>query len=118
MQAMIVGGERNGEMVDVLDGSTAWVNIRTAETYRVRAITWAVGDPATGQPVELWRLMILVWPGLSMQGPQIEQEMATSIVTGMAMGEYMRAHAVAQELPAPTALEIPDSPAALLRPGQ
>lgn len=114
MNALIIGGARHGEWIDVLDGSTAWVDIRTADTYRVRKLGWGITQlNEQGQMLltgESYRLVLLVHPDLTITGPQAEQQIVTQLMQMLAMNDFIRAHG---DLEKP---DVPDSPATLFGP--
>lgn len=112
MRAIILGGHRYGEWLDLVDGSTSYVDLRTAETYLIRRITWAVADQL-GQPAGLYKLPIAVWPGLTQNGPALEQQNAYNALVSLAMTEYMQAHAEGHEVNLPPDETVPDTPADL-----
>jgi hypothetical protein len=103
----IIGGPLHGQTREVPDGTAAWLDIERAETYPCRAITWAVAG-TDGMPQELWRLPVAVWPGFTFGGPASELAQVNNALTQLAMTEYMRAHADAQQLEA-----APNDPSAL-----
>jgi hypothetical protein len=114
VNVLIIGGTRHGEWIDVLDGSTAWVDIRTADTYRIRNLGWEVtrigqgGAELTG---ENYRVPLAVHPDLTLAGPEQEQEIVTRLLQMLAMNAFIRAHGE------PVATEpVPDTPAGLFGP--
>lgn len=96
MKALIIYGLRHGEWVDVLDGSNAWVDIRTATTHRIRKVTWNVTTVTTSEVKEAYTLRVAVHPDLV--GPN-EVETAGQLLQMLAMNEFVRAHGEAQEIP-------------------
>lgn len=109
MKALIIGGERHGEFVDVLDGAQAWVDIRSATTHRIRVTTWNILDPRTNAVTEAYSLPLAVHEELL--GPS-EPMIVPQLLQLLAMNEFARSHGVAQD--------IPKEPAAsdLIVPGQ
>jgi len=96
VKALIVGGERHGEWQDVLDGSTAWVNIRTADTYRVRRVNWGINDFVTGEVKEVYYLHVAVHPELTGPG---EQQRVPQLLSLLAMSAFVRAHGEKDQVP-------------------
>lgn len=114
MNALIIGGDRHGEWQDVLDGSTAWVDIRTATTFIMRKLAWEVtrlgaqGMELTG---EKYSVRLLVHPDLAAGGAIQEQQVVTSMIQMMAMNTFIRLHGEPKD-PEP----VPDTPAVLFGP--
>lgn len=96
MKALIIYGMRHGEWVDVLDGSTAWVDIRTATTHTIRKITWQVTNVVTSEVSEAYTMLVAVHPDLVGQN---EFAVAGQFLQMLAMNEFARAHGDAQEIP-------------------
>lgn len=95
MNALIIGGDRHGEFVDVLDGAQTWVDIRSASTHRLRQITNVITD-ADGKVIEVWKLDLAVHQDAL--GPQEPGIVQNALVT-LAMNAFTRAHGVQQEVP-------------------
>lgn len=117
MRALIIAGPRNGEWVDLADGSAMWVDLLTAETYRVRKITYVMSGP-DGTATDMWKLPILVHPQLigHPQEAQIVQGVLNQMIAEKFMPDYMREFGERQELGDDAAMLVPDSPAELFRP--
>lgn len=99
MKALIIGGDRSGEFVDVLDGAQVWVDIRSASHHRIRSFTNMVTVPqsdGTQRVTEAYVLHLAVHEALL--GPD-EYVMVREIVTALAMNAFTREHGVAQEIP-------------------
>lgn len=114
MNALIIGGNRHGEWVDVLDGVAGWVDLATATTFRVRKITWAItriGEGGAELTGESYHLRLLVHPDLADLGPQQEQQVVTELLRMQAMNLFVRTHGEPIE-PDP----VPETPAALFGP--
>lgn len=114
MNVMIIGGERSGQFVDVLEGSRGWVDIRTGTTFQVARLDWAVQDPGPdGLPVvrERWRLRIAVHPDIVTH--EASGQIVQQAVQNMAMTYLCRAEA--EPLPLDTE-KAPDTPSALFGP--
>lgn len=105
MKALIIGGRRHGEWQDVLDGSTAWVDIATADTYRIRKVNWGINDMMTGEMKELYLVRLAVHPDLTGPG---EAQQVTHLLSMLAMSEFVRAHGEKEK--------TPDTPAELTEP--
>ena len=103
MKALIIGGDRHGEWVDVLDGAQAWVDIRTATAHRIRRMTWNVQDVRSGAVTEAYLLYAAVHEDLlGLAEPQVVGELLRMLT----MNEFARTHGEKQELPhEPTAVE-------------
>lgn len=116
MKALIIGGDRNGEWIDALDGSTGWVDIRTASTHRIRTLTWNIQNMATGEVLEAYTLHAAVHPAITQLG-QGEPQVAGQMLQSIAMNEFARTHGDNQEIKhEPAAAEVPSTPAALFGP--
>lgn len=114
MKALIIGGDRHGEWQDVLDGSTAWVDIRTATTFPIRKLSWEVTRIGQGGPEltgEKYKVQLLVHPDLTLLGQQGEQQVVTQMIQMMAMNLFIRTHGEPIEAPA-----VPETPAGLFGP--
>lgn len=114
MNALIIGGDRHGEWIDVLDGVAGWVDIRTATTFRIRRLGWGITRIGKGGPEltgEQYKVPLAVHPDLTIVGPEQEQQIVTELLQMMAMNEFIRAHGelVATE-------PAPDTPAGLFGP--
>jgi hypothetical protein len=96
MKALIIGGDRHGEWVDVLDGAQVWVDIRNAAHHRLRQVTNNIQDPATGKVTEAWRIRLAVHEGLL--GPQ-EPTIVSHYLTLLTMNEFYRKHGDQQDIP-------------------
>lgn len=99
MKALIIGGERNGEFVDVLDGAQVWVDIRNAANHRIRPFTNMVVIPqpdGTRKVTEAHVLHLAVHEALL--GPD-EFAMVQQMVTSLAMNAFTREHGEHQEIP-------------------
>jgi len=114
MKVLVIGGERSGEWVDVLDGAQAWVDIRTGDTFRIAHIDWAVQKPGEDgliEVVERYRIRLAIHPEIAAvpgSGQIINQA-----VSNLAMTHFARAEGEPLELEPPKA---PDTPAALYGP--
>lgn len=114
MNALIIGGNRHGEWVDVLDGVAGWVDLATATTFRVRKLSWGItrigagGAELTG---ENYTLRLLVHPDLANLGAAEEQMIVTQMLQMQAMNLFVRTHGEPIE-PDP----VPETPAALFGP--
>lgn len=115
MKALIIGGDRNGEWIDALDGSQGWVDIRTASTHRIRKLTWNIQNMATGEVIEAYTLYAAVHPAIVDLG-QGEPAVAGPMMQSIAMNEFARAHGEKQEIPEEPKIEVPSSPAGLFGP--
>jgi hypothetical protein len=96
MKALIIGGDRHGDWVDVLDGAQAWVDIRTAVTHRIRKLTWNVQDIRSGAVTEAYVLHAAVHEELV--GPS-EPQVVGELLRMLTMNEFARTHGEKQELP-------------------
>lgn len=99
MKALVIGGERHGEFVDVLNGVQAWVDIRSASTYRVRKLGVAVMRPADQgmEPTgEAYQLILAVHPDLT--GPN-EPVMVQQILQAFVMNDFARRHGEPLNIP-------------------
>lgn len=95
MKALIIGGRRHGEWVDLLDGAQAWVDIRSATTHRARKISWWVTDE-NNRPTDCYKITILVHPeGV---GPN-EADIVGEIIRIMAMTEFFRTNGHREDVP-------------------
>lgn len=94
MKALIIGGERHGEFIDILDGAQVWVDIEHAVTHRMRRITntITVGDKVT----EVYTLDLAVHEAAI--GPD-ELNITMASLNTLAMNEFTRTHGTAQEIP-------------------
>jgi len=113
MKALIIGGERHGEWVDVLDGAGAWVDIRTADTFRIRKLGWEVTRIGQGGPEltgEKYKVVLAIHP-LVATGDALEQQIVTQMIQMMAMNLFIRTHGEPVD-PEP----VPDTPAGLFGP--
>jgi hypothetical protein len=115
VKALIIGGQRHGEWIDTLDGTNAWVDIRTATTHRIRKLNWAPADPITNQPSAVYVIALAVHPDLTIGGEQQEQIVVTEVVKAYAFDYFFRAEGEKQDLPEQK-IEVPDSPAGLTGP--
>jgi hypothetical protein len=109
MNALILGGDRHGEWVDVLDGAQVWVDIRNATNHRIRKLTWMITDPK-GEVAESYELFCAVHEGLL--GPN-EPQIAAELLRMLTMNEFVRAHGAKQEIPkepAGASLVVPGQP--------
>lgn len=115
MKALVIGGEQNGTWIDVLEGASVWVDIRTASTHRMRRFTWSVTLAATGEVIEAYVMHLAVHQDFL--GPQ-EMAMVSQIFNSIAMNEYARTHGEKQEIvKEPAAADrAPDTPSALFGP--
>lgn len=95
MKALVIGGERHGEFVDVLDGAQVWVDIEHAVTHRMRRVTNTITD-AQGHVKEVYTLDLAVHEG--MLGPQ-ELNYTMASLSTLAMNAFTREHGTAQEIP-------------------
>lgn len=96
MNALILGGDRHGEWVDVLDGAGVWVDIRNAVNHRIRKMTWMINDIRNGAVTESYELFCAVHEGLL--GPN-EPQVAAELLRLLSMNEFVRAHGTKQEIP-------------------
>lgn len=96
MNALILGGERHGEWVDVLDGAQVWVDIRNAANHRIRKLTWMITDARGEKITESYEVHCAVHEALL--GPN-EPQIATELLRILTMNEFVRAHGVKQEIP-------------------
>lgn len=99
MNALIIGGDRHGEFVDVLDGAQVWVDIRNAAHHRIRSITNTVTvemPDGTVKVTEAHTLYLAVHERLL--GPD-EPNTVQGLLTRMAMNAFTREHGVHQEIP-------------------
>lgn len=112
MKALIIGGPRHAEWLDLIDGATSYVDLRTAQTYPIRGIKWAIPDQF-GQPAELYDLRVAVYPDLMQAGPQAEQAQVTQGLNAVTLTEFMRRHGTRLPLASDPAPEVPDTPAEL-----
>jgi hypothetical protein len=112
MRALVLGGPREGEWIDVTGGT--WLDFLTGDTYAVRKVTWAV--PADGDhPAELYKLPVAVHPRIVAMGAaegQVAEQSLFGLVAKTYMSEFMRAYAEDQT-PAPGPAEVPETPAEL-----
>lgn len=108
MNALIIGGHRHGEFVDVLDGAQAWVDIRTGTTHRIRPVTNTITNEA-GKVIGVYLMHLAVHQDAL--GPE-EAQIVTVALGTLAMNAFYREHG--------EELEIPKEPAAssLIIPGQ
>lgn len=95
MKALIIGGDRHGEWIDVLDGAQAWVDIRTATTHRLRKMTWNIQEVRTGTVLEAYVLYAAVHPDLV--GPD-EPQVVGELLRLLTMNEFARKYGVKQEM--------------------
>lgn len=114
MNALIIGGPRNGEWIEVLDGVRGWVDIRNATTHVIRNITWTLTDHES-KPTEAFALHLAVHPEIV--GPQ-EQAIAGQMLNLLAMAEFARAHGEKLEIPEEPSpvIIVPSTPAELFGP--
>jgi hypothetical protein len=111
---LILGGERTGEFVDVLDGAQTWVDIRTGDRHRIAKLDWSVQATqldGTLTVTERWRLRIGVHEAIAADpasGGIVQQA-----ISNLAMTHLMRAKA--ESLPLEDAT-VPDTPAPLFGP--
>lgn len=112
MKILILGGPRNGEWVEALDGSRTWVDLQRADTYVIRRIPFAQAGP-DGRPSALWFVHIAAHPSFAgnPKEPEIGQSLFMVIVGTEFMVEYMQRHGEPQPLQEDP--PIPDTPAAL-----
>jgi hypothetical protein len=113
MKALIIGGDRHGEWVDVLDGAGAWVEIRTADTFRIRKLGWEVTRIGQGGPEltgEKYKVVLAIHPMIA-TGDLAEQQIVTQMIQMMAMNLFIRTHGEPVD-PEP----VPDTPAGLFGP--
>lgn len=99
MKALIIGGDRHGEFIDVLDGVQAWVDIRNATTHRLRRITNTVTTmQADGKEkvTEAHVLTLAVHEG--MIGPH-EMALTMQSLQTLALNAFTREHGEHQEIP-------------------
>ena len=118
MKYLIIGGPRQGEYVELThkpNGAT-WVDLMTAETYRVRRLTWAIEGPVKGVAAELYKLPILVHPSLiGPMEPQYAQMGLMQVVAEPHIDAFMREHAEPQDLAEPDLSDVvPDTPAEIV----
>jgi hypothetical protein len=118
---LIIGGKREGEWVELTHRPTGatWVDLMTAETYRVRRITWAVQGPIEGVAAELFKLPILVHPSITgPMEPQFAQMGLMQVIAKPHIDAFMREHAEPQPMAEPDlSAAIPDTPAELTEGG-
>jgi len=96
MRAMVIGGNRHGEMVELLDGTKVWLDIVNATQHRIRKLTNSVIENATGAVTEVYVLHVAVHEGLT--GPHEPQQVQMAMTT-MAMNAFFREHGEKQEIP-------------------
>lgn len=96
MKALIVYGLRHGEWIDVLDGTNAWVDIRSATTHPIRKLTWQVTNVVTSAVTEAYTMLVAVHPDLT--GPN-EMQVVVQLLQMLATNEFARTHGEAQEVP-------------------
>jgi hypothetical protein len=114
MKALIIGGDRHGEWIDVLDGSCAWVDIRTADTFRIRKLGWEVtrlGEQGMELTGEKYKVVLAVHPLIASGDAMLEQQVVTQMIQMMAMNLFIRTHGEPVD-PEP----VPDTPAGLFGP--
>lgn len=106
MKALIIGGKRNGEWIEQVDGAKVWLDIAHADTYVIRTLTWALNDPS-GKLTESFHLHVALHPELA--GHPQEQALAMQMLNLFAMAEFARAHGEPMEIPAePSAAQRAD----------
>jgi hypothetical protein len=108
MRVLIMGGTRHGEWLELMDGSASYLDLMTAETYPIRAITWVTQENGGAA----YRVSIAVHPSLTNLPPQAEQQQVQDALFRMTMSYWM---ANFGELTTPAAA-VPPSPAALFGP--
>lgn len=103
MKALIIGGTRNGEWLNTLDGAKVWLDIVHADTYPIRRITWTLND-TEGAVTEAFHLYLAVHPEITAH-PQ-EQAIVGQMMNLLAMAEFARKHGEPLEIPAePSAVQ-------------
>jgi hypothetical protein len=108
MRVLIMGGDRHDEWIELMDGSPTYVDLRTADTYPIRAINWAITG-TDGHAGRFWRVMIAVHPSLTRLPPQMEQEQVQGALFRMTMTHWMETFGTEQPMSDP----VPNSPASL-----
>lgn len=95
MNALIIGGHRHGEFVDVLDGVQVWVDIRTGTTHRIRRVTNTMTD-GEGKVVGAYAMHLAVHQDAL--GPE-EIQIVTAALSTLAMNAFYREHGEELEIP-------------------
>lgn len=117
MKVLIIGGPRQGEWLELaaIGGheQKTYVDLLTAETYRIHRLTWAVEGPVKGVAAELFTLPIAVHPSISgPMEPQLAEMALYQVIAAPHVDAFMREHAVPQPMAEPDLAEvIPDTPA-------
>jgi hypothetical protein len=108
VKALVIGGEKHGEFIDVLDGAQVWVDLEHAVTHRLRRITNTITD-MQGHVKEVYTMDLAVHQAAL--GPQ-ELDITMAALSTLAMNEFTRAHG--------TKVDVPEEPAgsSLIMPGQ
>ena len=106
MNILIIGGPKNGEWIETIDGAKVWLDIVHATTHPITTITWGLTD-AEGRPTEAFRLHLAVHPGIT--GHPQAQALVTQMLNLLAMAEFARAHGEPLETPSePSAAQRAD----------
>jgi hypothetical protein len=113
MKALIMGGDRHGEWVELDEGSAAFFDLRHAATYPIRAIWWTMPG-AEGEPARLWKVYIAVHPDLTVRGRRFEQDQTQGALFRMTMTFWMEEYGELQ--PVDESQLVPDSPSPLFGP--
>lgn len=114
MKALVIGGPKNGDWIETVDGAKVWLDIVHADTYVIRDITWTITD-MKGQVVDAYRLYLAVHPQIVSSGQ--EQALAGQLLNLIAMTEFARAHGEQLETPKePSPIVVPNNAAELFGP--
>ena len=96
MKALIIGGERHGEMVELLDGTKVWLDIERATQHRIRTVTNHITEAATGKVIQSFALYVAVHQDLL--GPYEMQQVQVALNI-LSMNAFFREHGAEQAIP-------------------
>lgn len=96
MRALIIGGERHGEMVELPDGSKFWLDIARATQHRIRTVTNHITEAATGKVIQSLTLNVAVHQDLL--GPYEMQQVQVALGV-LSMNAFFREHGDEQTIP-------------------
>lgn len=105
MKALVIGGPRDREWIEVPDGLAMWIDLAHGDSLPVAYIRWdTVADGAHRR----YRLPVAVHPSMAADIAAVQ-----NAVIALAMTAFMEAHVPAEDLPTPPQVVVPDSPATL-----
>lgn len=97
MNALVIGGPRHGEWVDLFDGSRVWVDLMNAASHVIRKANASVTDPVTGDVREAYVVHLAVHPDIA--GRPDEPQVVGNLLNAIAMNALARAHGERQDVP-------------------